>query len=178
MIYSDIIGPIPTTSMSGSRYVLTLIDDFSIYTWIFFLKKKSEVLERFTKFKESVENASGSKIKSLISDNGGDYIDSELLQICADNGIQIQHSIPYTPQQNGVAERKNWPLKEMTTCMLEAKGLAANLWVEAMNVASHIQNSPSLFRERKDSFRSLFWTQTGCVKFQGFWVHCMGSNSA
>ena len=89
MIHSDIKGPMPTTSMSGSRYVLTFIDDFSRYTWVFFLKRKSEVLEISTEFKASVENAYGRKIKSLIYDNGGEYIKSELLQICADSGIQI-----------------------------------------------------------------------------------------
>ena len=130
--------------MSGSWYVLTFIDDFSRYTWVFFLRKKSEVLERFIEFKASVENSSGRKINSLIYDNGGEYINSELLQICDDSGIQIQHSIPYTPQQNGEAERKNWALKEMTTCMLEAKGLASKLWDEAMNVAAHIQNRVTL----------------------------------
>ena len=111
MIHSDISGPMPTTSMSGSRYVLTFIDDFSRYTWVFFLKRKSEVLEISTEFKASVENAYGRKIKSLISNNGGYYIKYEFLQICAYSGIQIQHYIPYTPQQNGVVERKNQALK-------------------------------------------------------------------
>ena len=92
--------------MIGSRYVLTFIDDFSRFTWVFFLKKKSEVLERFTEFKASVENASGRKIKSLRYDNGGEYIKPDMLQILANYGMQIQHPIPYTPQHNGVAKRK------------------------------------------------------------------------
>ena len=127
--------------MSGSRYVLTFIDDFSRFNWVFFLKKKYEVLDRFTEFKASIENASGRRIKSLRYDNGGYYIKSDLLQICAKYGIQIQHYIPYTPRQNGIAERKNQALKEMTTCMLESKGLAANLSAEAINFYAHIQNS-------------------------------------
>ena len=61
-----------------------------------------------------------------------------MLQICDKYGINIQHSIPYTPQQNGVAERKNQALKEMTTCMMEAIGLGANIWAEEMNFASYI----------------------------------------
>ena len=69
MIHSDISGPIPTTSMSGSWYVLTFIDEFFRYTWVFFLKKKFEVLGRCTEFKASVENASSRKIKYLRSDN-------------------------------------------------------------------------------------------------------------
>ena len=71
MIHSDISGPMPTTYMSGSRYVLTFFDDFSRFTWVFFLKKKSEVLEKFIYFKAYVENASGSKIKDLKYNNGG-----------------------------------------------------------------------------------------------------------
>ena len=108
-----------TTSMNGSQYVLTFIDDFSRYTWVFFIKKKSKVLEKFIELKALVENASERKIKYFQYDNGGEYINSGFLQICLDSVIMIQHSIPYTPQQNGVAERKNQSLKEMTTCMLE-----------------------------------------------------------
>ena len=95
----------------------------------------SDVLGKFIELKSLIENASRKKIKTLRSDNGGEYISNEFLYICYEIGIQIQHSFPYTPQQNGVAERKNRSLKEMTTCMLEAKKLAANLWAEAMNVA-------------------------------------------
>ena len=119
--------------MNGSRYILTFIDDFSRYTWVFFIKKMSVVLEKFTDLKALIENASGKKINILRSDNGGEYISNYFLHICSQSGIQIQHSVPYTPQQNGVAERKNRSLKEMTTCMLESKKLAGNLWEEAMN---------------------------------------------
>ena len=70
LTHSDISGPMPTTSMSGSRYVLTFIDDLSRYNWVFFLKKKSEVLEKFIEFKALVENVSGRKIQYLRFDNG------------------------------------------------------------------------------------------------------------
>ena len=79
----------------------------------------SEVCEKFSELKALIENASRLKIKILRSDNGGVYFSNDLLHICSQSGIQVQHSIPYTPQQNGVAERKNQSLKEMTTCMLE-----------------------------------------------------------
>ena len=67
-----------------------------------------------------------------------EYVSNELLHICSQIGIHIQHSVPYTPQQNGVAERKNWSLKEMTTCMLESKKLDENLWAEAMHSEAYI----------------------------------------
>ena len=86
-----------------------------------------------SELKALIENASGIKIKILRFDNGGEYVSNYFLHICSQSGIQVQHSIPYTPQQNGVAERKNRSRKEMTTCMLESKKLAANLWDEAMH---------------------------------------------
>ena len=101
----------------------------------FFLKNKSEVCEKISELKALIENASGIKIKILRSDNGGDYVSNYFLSIFSQIGIQVQHSIPYTPQQNGVAERKNRSLKEMTTCMLESKKLAGNLWAEAMHIS-------------------------------------------
>ena len=103
-------------------------------------QKKSEVCEKFSELKALIENASGLKIKILISDNGGDYVSNDLLHIFSQSGIQVPHSIPYTPQQNEVAERKNRSLKEMTTCMLESKKLAENLWAESMHVVAYIQN--------------------------------------
>ena len=76
LIHSDISGPMSRTSMNGSYYVLTFIDYFSRYTWVFFIKKKSEVLEKFIELNALVENASERKIKYFQYDNGGEYISS------------------------------------------------------------------------------------------------------
>ena len=73
--------------MNGSRYLLTFIDDFSRYTWVFFLKKKSEVCEKFSELKALIKNASGLKIKILRCDNGGEYASNYLLHICSQSGI-------------------------------------------------------------------------------------------
>ena len=89
MIHSDISGPMPITSMNGSRYILTFIDDFSRYTWVFFIKKKSEVCEKFIDLKVLIENAYGKKIKILRYYNGGEYVSNELLHICSQSGIQV-----------------------------------------------------------------------------------------
>ena len=123
-------------SMSQAKYALNFIDDFSRYCWVYFLKHKSEVFGLFKVFKALVENQSGRKLKVLISDNGGEYVKSEFIQYCAYLGIQMQHYIPYTPQQNGVAERKNRSLKEMATCMLEAKTLPPKFWAEDIKCVS------------------------------------------
>ena len=80
-------SPMPITYMNGSRYVLNFIDDFSRYTWVFFIKNKFEVCEKFTELKALIENASGLKIKILIFDNGGEYVSNELLHIFSQSGI-------------------------------------------------------------------------------------------
>ena len=120
--------------MSQSKYVLTFIYDFSIYCWVFFVKYKLEVFDLFKVFKALVEKQPGRKLKVLRSENGGEYVKSEFIQYCADAGIQMQHSIPYTPQQHGVAERKNISLKEMATCMMEAKNLPPKFWAEVFGL--------------------------------------------
>ena len=93
-------------SMSQVEYALTFINDFSSYCWVYFLKNKSEVFDLFKVFKALVENQSGRRLKILGSENGGEYVKSEFIQYCKDVGIQMQHSIPYTPKQNGVVERE------------------------------------------------------------------------
>ena len=119
---------------------MTFTDDYLRYYWIYFLKKKFDVFETFKFFKSLAENDLGKKIKALRSDNGGEYIKREFQYLCASEGTQMQHSVPYTPQYNGVAKRKNRSLKEMATCLLEPRDLPPYMWVEAMNCASYIHN--------------------------------------
>ena len=106
MIHSDVVAPFPHISIIQSKYALTFIDDFSRYCWVYFQKHKVEVFGLFKVFKALVENQSRRKIKVFRSDNGGEYVKSEFIQYCAYVGIQMQHSIPYTPQQNGVVEEE------------------------------------------------------------------------
>ena len=98
LIHSDISGPMPITSMNGLRYVMNFIDDFSRYTWVFFVEKNSEVCEKFTELKALLENASRQKINTLRYNNGGEYVSNEFLHRCSQIGIQVQRSIPYTTQ--------------------------------------------------------------------------------
>ena len=125
--------------MSQTKYVLTFIDYFYRYCWVYFLKHKSGVFDHFKVFKSLVENHYGRKLKILISNNGGEYVKSIFIHYCEYSGTQMQHSIPYTPQQNGVAVRKNRSLKEMATYMVESKRLTPNFWVETINHILHLE---------------------------------------
>ena len=91
-------------------------------------------------WKALVENQSGHKINILRNDNGKEYVKKKLQYLCEECGIQMQHSTPYTPQQNDVAEMKNRNLKEMATCMIEARDISPKIWDEAINCDAHIQN--------------------------------------
>ena len=107
LIHSDVAGPIPIKSINGYRYFLTFIDDCSRYCWIYFMKLKLEFFETLKSFKDLVENSFNKKIKSIKSDGGGEYVKRDFHNFYESEGIRMEHSVPYTPQQNGVVESKN-----------------------------------------------------------------------
>jgi transposase InsO family protein len=117
------MGPFLHPLINKVRFVLVFIDDFSRFTWIYFLKKKSEVFQHLKYFNALVETQSRKKIKVLRTNNGGEYVNHEIHNLFHEVGIQLKHAVPYTPKQNGVAKRKNRSLKEMASCMLHAKSL-------------------------------------------------------
>jgi len=94
----------------------------------------------FWNFKAKVENQSGCKIQTLRSDNGKEYTSNQFKLLCDKAGIEHQLTVPYTPQQNGVSERKNRTIMEMTRCMLHEKHLPKRFWAEAASTAVFLQN--------------------------------------
>ena len=120
-----------TTSLSGYVYYASFIDDYSHKTWIYFLKKKDEVFERFKEFKALRENLSERKIKILRSDNGGEFTSNEFNDFCKEAGIKRELTIPYNSQQNGMLERKNRSIMEAVKSMIHDQDLPMYLWVEA-----------------------------------------------
>ena len=118
LIHSNVCGPMSSTSLSGFEYYITFIDDYSRKTWIYFLKAKSEVFEKFKEFKALIENLSDKKIKTLRSDNGGEYTSKDFEAFCKDAEIKRELTTPYNPQQNGVAERKNRTIMEAVKTMI------------------------------------------------------------
>ena len=138
MIHSDICGPMQTTSLSWYSFYASFIDDYSRKTWIYFLKKKDEVFERFKEFKALVENLSEKKNKILISNNGGEFTSNELNDFCKESGIKRELTIPYNPQKNGAAERKNRSIMEAVTAMIHDQDLPMYLWEEAAQTTVYV----------------------------------------
>lgn len=107
LVHSYLCGPINLKSNGGKCYIITFIDDFSRKTWVYFLQEKSEAFAAFKSFKALIENDAQSSIKILRSDWRGEYNSREFIDFCELQGIKKELMIAYSPQQNGVSERKN-----------------------------------------------------------------------
>uniref|UniRef100_A0A2N9HZD6 Integrase catalytic domain-containing protein n=1 Tax=Fagus sylvatica TaxID=28930 RepID=A0A2N9HZD6_FAGSY len=152
LIHSDLGDFKNTMSRGGKRYYITFIDDYSRYTRVYLLSSKDEAENMFIKFKIEVENQKDKKIKRLRSDRGGEYGSSLLKSFCEKNGIVHEVTAPRTPEQNGIAERKNRTLKDMMNAMLISSGLPSNMWGEAILSACHVLNRVPHKRIRKTPY--------------------------
>lgn len=140
LIHADVCGPMEVESFSKCKYFATFIDDYSRKTYVYIMKHKSEVLEKFKEFKQMSENQLDLKVKVIRTDNGMEYCNKEIENYCRKNGIIHQKSNVYTPQQNGIAERMNRSIVERARCMLFDAGLPKIYWAEAVNTAVYVIN--------------------------------------
>eukprot|EP00253_Pinus_taeda_P018118 PITA_18118 len=122
LVHSDVFGPVKVPSLGKFVYYVSFIDDLSRNTWIYFLKMKSEVFDRLKEFKALVENQTEKKRKVLRTDNDGEFCSKEFEEFSKKCGIAWQKTTPYTPEQNGVAERMNKTLIERARSMLSGAG--------------------------------------------------------
>ncbi|GJU57417.1 retrovirus-related pol polyprotein from transposon TNT 1-94 [Tanacetum coccineum] len=132
----DLFGPSTVWSYGGNRYTLVIVDDYSRYTWTRFLKDKTEAIDQFEIFSRKIQNQLGCSIVSIRTDHGREF-DNEVQfgEFCNANGITHNFSAPRTPQSNGVVERKNRTLQEMSRTMLNEQSLPQKFWL------SHIVTS-------------------------------------
>nr|KYP72805.1 Retrovirus-related Pol polyprotein from transposon TNT 1-94 [Cajanus cajan] len=140
LIHTDLCGPMSVPSLSQSKYFLLFIDDLTRMTWVYFLSSKAQTFDVFKKFRAMVESQSGCKIKMLRSDNGKEYTSNEFNAFCEDMGIVHQLTVSYTPEQNGVSERKNRTVMEMARCLIAEKKLPKCFWAEAVYTAVYLLN--------------------------------------
>ncbi|GAU37106.1 hypothetical protein TSUD_278930 [Trifolium subterraneum] len=119
LVHSDLCGPLNPTSNGGNRYFITFTDDFSRKTWTYILKEKSSALDTFKMFKLVVEKESGCAIQTLRTDRGGEFLSTDFHEFCSNQGIKRQLTAAYTPQQNGVSERKNRTILNMVRKLTE-----------------------------------------------------------
>ena len=140
VVHSDVCGPFPVASIGGNKYFVSFVDEFTRMTWVSLIKFKHEVFAEFQKFKVKAEKQSGQKLKILRTDGGGEFNSNEFKTFCEENGIEHEVTAPYTPQHNGLAERRNRTLLDMVRSMLKEKKLPHNLWGEAVATACYVLN--------------------------------------
>ncbi|KAK0594664.1 hypothetical protein LWI29_010466 [Acer saccharum] len=143
LLHMDLMGPMQTESLGGKRYIFVCVDDFSRFTWTYFLREKSETFDKFKMLCNKIQNEMNSNIKSIKrirSDHGREFENATFETFCNGLGISHEFSAPRTPQQNGVVERKNRVLQEMARVMLLSNNVPRNLWAEAINTACYIGN--------------------------------------
>jgi transposase InsO family protein len=140
LLHMDLFGPPSHESLGGKKYCLVIVDDYSRYTWVYFFKLKSETQQTVIDFTNQVQRQHDKTILAIRSDNGTEFKNYTLSEFLSDEGIKHQYSAAYTPQQNGVAERKNRTLMDAARTMLAEFKSPYNFWAEAISTACHATN--------------------------------------
>nr|ABA97637.1 retrotransposon protein, putative, Ty1-copia subclass [Oryza sativa Japonica Group] len=149
-VHADLWGPSRKPSLGGARYMLTIIDDYSRKVWPYFLKHKDDTFAAFKEWKVMIERQTEKEVKVLRTDNAGEFCSDAFDDYCRKEGIVRHHTIPYTPQQNGVAERMNRTIISKARCMLSNARMNKRFWAEAANTACYLINrSPSIPLNKK-----------------------------
>ncbi|GJW94861.1 retrovirus-related pol polyprotein from transposon TNT 1-94 [Tanacetum coccineum] len=139
-LYMDLCGPIRMQTVNGKKYILVIIDDYSRFTWVKFLRSKDENQEVVIKFLKQIQVGRNKTIRYIHTDNGTKFINKDLTEYYERVGIFHQKLVPKTPQQNGVIERWNRTLVEAARTMLIFSKALMFLWAEAVATACYTQN--------------------------------------
>ncbi|GJR39174.1 putative ribonuclease H-like domain-containing protein [Tanacetum coccineum] len=140
LLHMDLFGPTNIRSIDQKYYSLVVTDDFSRFSWTFFLGTKDETFYVLKEFIALIENQLNKKVKGIRCDNGTEFKNAKLIELCGEKGIKRDYSNPRTPQQNGVAERKNRTLIEAARTMLADSKLPTMFWTEAVCTACYVLN--------------------------------------
>ena len=136
LVHGDLCGPITPATPSGKRYFLLLVDDLSRYMWLALLSTKDEAAAAITRLQAGVEAETGCKLRTLRTDRGGEFTSGSFTAYCAELGVERHLTAPYSPQQNGVVERRNQTIVSMARSLLKAKKVPGEFWGEAVTTAA------------------------------------------
>ncbi|GJT88679.1 putative ribonuclease H-like domain-containing protein [Tanacetum coccineum] len=165
LLHMDLFGPTFVKSLMKKMYCLVVTDDYSRFTWVFFLATKDETSGILKSFITGIENLVDHKVKVIRCDNGTEFKNKEMNQFCEMKGILRQFSVARTPQQNGVAERRNRTLIEAARTMLADSKLPTTFWAEAVNTACYVQNRVLVVKPHNKTPYELFHGRTPTLSF-------------
>ncbi|GJR56634.1 putative ribonuclease H-like domain-containing protein [Tanacetum coccineum] len=165
LLHMDLFGPVSVRSINRKSYCLVVTDDFSRFSWVFFLATKDETPKILKNFITGIENQSDHKVKTIRSDNGTEFKNRIMNEFCEMKGIRREFSVARTPQQNGVAERKNRTLIEAARTMLADSKLPTTFWAEAVNTACYVQNRVLVIKPHNKTPYELFLGRKPALNF-------------
>nr|GEX96497.1 retrovirus-related Pol polyprotein from transposon TNT 1-94 [Tanacetum cinerariifolium] len=160
----DLFGPTSVSSLNHKWYCLVVTDDFSRFTWTFFLRTKDETSSILRNFITEIENLKDLKVKIIKCDNGGEF-NKEMNEFCTKKRIRKELSNVRTPQQNRVAEKRNKTLIEAARTMLVDAKLPVTFWAEAVNTACYVQNRMLVNKSQNKTPYELFNNKTPAIGF-------------
>ncbi|GKD11564.1 retrovirus-related pol polyprotein from transposon TNT 1-94, partial [Tanacetum coccineum] len=146
LLHMDLFRPVTPRSINHEKYTLIIVDEYSRYTWVYILKKKSQAPETIMSFIKRVENQNDIKVKQLRTDNGTEFKNSILVKFYDEKRISQNFSSPYTPEQNGVSERKNRTLIEAARTMLSGSVFSKQYLTKAVATACYTQNRSTIVK--------------------------------
>lgn len=157
LIHGDLCGPVSPPTPAGNRYFMLLVDDYSRVMWVYLLKTKDEAFQTFKNFRVKVEIETGEKMKVFRTDRGGEFLSNEFTTYCNETGLPRHYTAPYSPQQNGVVERRNRTVLEMVRSCLLSMHVPDVLWGEAVNHVVYVLNRVNT-KALKESTPYEMWT--------------------
>jgi transposase InsO family protein len=173
LLHMDLFGSIAYISIGGSKYCIVIMDDYSRFTWVFFLQEKSQTQETLKRFLRQDQNEFRLRIKKIRSDNGTEFKNSQIEGFIEEEGIKHEFSYPYTPQKNGVVKRKNRTLMDMARTMLDEYKTPDQFWAEAINTACYSINRLYIYRIlKKTSYELLTGKNPNVSYFRVFGSKC------
>ncbi|MBW0499620.1 hypothetical protein O181_039335 [Austropuccinia psidii MF-1] len=139
-IHIDLVVPISPPSVSGNRYLLTIVDQATSFKLVKPLKQKSEAFKQFIIAKAYMEKIQDQTLKKLVSDQGGEFLNKDFKVLAQLKGFVHVFSPPETPQHNGYAEQANRTILDKTRCLINSSGVPSCYWAEALNTAVFLSN--------------------------------------
>ncbi|KAJ9516033.1 hypothetical protein QJQ45_024475, partial [Haematococcus lacustris] len=139
LIHMDVCGPMHARARDGSLYVATFLDEHTKLSVCVPISSKAQVPDTVRTVIEELETQSGYRCKAIRTDNGTEYVNSRMREYCASKGIVHQHSAPYSPQQNGAAERLNRTIFEKARSIIHSADISLSFWAHAVKFANHVR---------------------------------------
>jgi transposase InsO family protein len=173
LIHMDLFGPVAYLSIEGNKYGLVIVDGYSCFTCVFFVFDKCQVQDKIKIFVRRAQKEFDLPIKKVRSDNGTEFKNTQVEEFLDEEGIKHEFLAPYTPQQNGVVERKNRTLIDMARTMLDEYMTSDIFWCEAVNTACHAINRLYLHKKfKKTSYELLTGNKPKVSYFRIFGCKC------